>query len=82
MNCSFFSSFDAVCAEVLAGKSVRAATISSSSSAPPPPPPKSAHYHNTKTDHQPISRKAKAESKPRFAPELDGLNCFETLISC
>uniref|UniRef100_A0A3B6BWU5 Uncharacterized protein n=1 Tax=Triticum aestivum TaxID=4565 RepID=A0A3B6BWU5_WHEAT len=27
-----------------------------------------------------VAGKQRAQLKPRFAPELDGLNCFETLV--
>ncbi|PSS11262.1 Apical endosomal glycoprotein [Actinidia chinensis var. chinensis] len=80
---SIFSSFDAVCAEFL-GQSIKASlpgrlqsnqlsrelkdTVNNSS----PPPPASSY-----TRSRPQQQKAAA----RFAPELDGLFCFETLVS-
>ncbi|KAL7111059.1 hypothetical protein ACP275_05G064200 [Erythranthe tilingii] len=79
MNYSLFSSFDAVLPELL-GCSVRV----------PPVQPAAADdkkidcRRSEKTPPQPIKPSkvvgAVSSSGPRFAPELDGLNCFETLI--
>ncbi|KAI3469069.1 hypothetical protein Pfo_025732 [Paulownia fortunei] len=80
MNYSIFSSFEAAYAELL-WKSVRAAR--SSSSSPPPESGDGTKEINHRSEEQ-VIRKPKhskvGESAPRFAPELDGLNCFETLI--
>ncbi|KAL2233149.1 UNVERIFIED_CONTAM: hypothetical protein Sindi_1494900 [Sesamum indicum] len=81
MNYSIFSSFDAVCAELL-GYSV---------TAPRSGPPKSADGIAKKIDHVASAKQVRPKTKgsktggvsaaPRLAPELDGLNCFETLVS-
>ncbi|KDP25224.1 hypothetical protein JCGZ_20380 [Jatropha curcas] len=73
---SIFSSFDALCAELL-GQTIKSSFASATSyrllrnpeqrtSSPP---------QETNQRHQQPLR------PPRFAPELDGLNCFETLIN-
>lgn len=70
MNYSIMSSFEAACAEMLGWSSSTKPSSSSSSSSPPTPIPK--------TGGQP---KLGGAAVGRFAPEFDGLNCFETLIS-
>ncbi|KAF7151528.1 hypothetical protein RHSIM_Rhsim02G0253700 [Rhododendron simsii] len=71
---SIFSSLDAVCAEIL-GQSVRASLK---------PSAWSKCDGGVKSHQQ--SREIKTTENnsgaaARFAPELDGLNCFETLVS-
>ncbi|KAG5563588.1 hypothetical protein RHGRI_006134 [Rhododendron griersonianum] len=100
---SIFSSFDAVCAEIL-GQSVRASLKPSSwckcdggvkshqpsreitttennsgnsSTTEGKPSPSPAAAACTRRSRQQQQKGAAA----RFAPELDGLNCFETLVS-
>lgn len=86
-----FSSFDAVCAEML-GQTVRASfpsiakgsgntaagagiDVSKKQQQGDSIPP-SVFVRKNKQQQQEQQRRA-----PRFAPELDGLNCFETLVS-
>ncbi|KAL7213990.1 hypothetical protein ACSBR1_026422 [Camellia fascicularis] len=83
MSMSLFSSFDALCAEYLGQKvglswaKERKVDLDSS-----------AVDHRKKTSSPMIvkesSNKSKEEGKqqrrPRFAPELDGVNCFETIV--
>ncbi|KAH7839878.1 hypothetical protein Vadar_009896 [Vaccinium darrowii] len=95
---SIFSSFDAVCAELL-GQRVKASLPSSSSWNKCEGGVKS-HQSSTEiqlntssiTEAKSSSPAAAAYTKStgkqqqqkraaRFAPELDGLNCFETLVS-
>ncbi|KAL7149765.1 hypothetical protein ABFS83_05G062800 [Erythranthe nasuta] len=80
MNYSLFSSFDAVLPELL-GCSVRVPPvqpaaddkrIESRRSEKTPP--------QIKNQIKPSKVAGAVSSGPRFAPELDGLNCFETLI--
>ncbi|XP_047319405.1 uncharacterized protein LOC124922738 [Impatiens glandulifera] len=85
---SMFSSFDALCAEVMGhsfknsfpslknnpvsnGDQQRSEEANMKGKPSPPPPP---------TADGTGGRKKKVVSA-RFAPELDGLNCFETLVS-
>ncbi|KAE8663297.1 Detected protein of unknown function [Hibiscus syriacus] len=76
---SIFSSFDALCAEFL-GQAFRPFFASSST-----------HKHDgisrlvsepdmKKNQQANVDKKPRAAA-PRFAPELDGLHCFETLVS-
>ncbi|CAK9310829.1 unnamed protein product [Citrullus colocynthis] len=79
---SMFSFFDAFAAELLLGKFVRdsssvpsftpnnGGSASSAASASPKSLPNKKHEANSKN----------SSMKPRFALELDGLNCFETLV--
>ncbi|GMP70738.1 hypothetical protein CsSME_00029461 [Camellia sinensis var. sinensis] len=83
MSMSLFSSFDALCAEYLGQKVgfswAKARKVDLDSS---------AVGHGKKTSSPMIvkesSNKSKEEGKqqrrPRFAPELDGVNCFETIV--
>ncbi|KAK8512009.1 hypothetical protein V6N13_073844 [Hibiscus sabdariffa] len=79
---SIFSSFDALCAEFL-GKAVRpffaSAThkdaISSSVSG------SVGLVSQDMKKNQQGNVEKKQRPAPRFAPELDGLHCFETLVS-
>ncbi|KAH6830834.1 hypothetical protein C2S53_004091, partial [Perilla frutescens var. hirtella] len=77
MNYSIFSSFEAACAELL-GCSIK-------SSASPPPNPAARGGDATSTSSYPSQNQStkpkhkKPAGAARFAPELDGLNCFETL---
>ncbi|XVE58179.1 hypothetical protein DITRI_Ditri04bG0149600 [Diplodiscus trichospermus] len=81
---SIFSSFDALCAEFL-GQAVRFSVA--------PTPNKDGNSFllssrgltNKTTENIKKKQEGNVEKKlqraPRFAPELDGLNCFETLVS-
>ncbi|KAG6684684.1 hypothetical protein I3843_12G075500 [Carya illinoinensis] len=87
---SMFSSFDAVCAELL-GQTVRASfpSIAKGSSNTTAAPAASIDMSKKQQqgDSLPTPAFVKKDKKqqqrraPRFAPELDGLNCFETLVS-
>ncbi|KAE8721671.1 Detected protein of unknown function [Hibiscus syriacus] len=76
---SIFSSFDALCAEFL-GQALRPFFASYSThkrdgiSRLVPEP-------DMKKDQQANVDKSQRAAAPRFAPELDGLHCFETLVS-
>lgn len=101
---SIFSSFDAVCAEIL-GQSVRASLKPSSWSKCDGGVKSHQQSREIKTKENNSGNSSTTEGKPsappaaaactrrrsrqqqqkgaaaRFAPELDGLNCFETLVS-
>ncbi|KAG2680640.1 hypothetical protein I3843_11G108700 [Carya illinoinensis] len=84
---SMFSSFDAVCAELL-GQTVRTSFSSIAKGTSNAAAAASSIDASKKQqgDAQPPPACAKKEIRPRqrvprFAPELDGLNCFETLVS-
>ncbi|KAL3738428.1 hypothetical protein ACJRO7_019893 [Eucalyptus globulus] len=82
---SMFSSFDALCAEFL-GQAVGSSFFASAAAARSAP--RSAPSDERAAEGARKSREAKPpqaasgrRSVPRFAPELDGLNSFETLVS-
>lgn len=74
-----FSLFDAFAAEFLLGNFVRASssvpsfTPNNNNASPAVPKPLPS-----KKEEEPKSKNSLM--KPRFALELDGLNCFETLV--
>ncbi|KAK8497169.1 hypothetical protein V6N13_026900 [Hibiscus sabdariffa] len=76
---SIFSSFDALCAEFW-GQAIRPSFASSTQSA-------AKAVTTNKVLSQDMNRKQqgnvekKQQRAPRFALELDGLHCFETLVS-
>ncbi|KAG2680639.1 hypothetical protein I3760_11G107600 [Carya illinoinensis] len=80
MNSMIFTSFDAVCAELL-GQKGRSDTAASSIDV------NKKQQGDSQSHGPPLATYVKEEKQPqqrrslRFAPELDGLNCFETLIS-
>lgn len=80
---SMFSSFDALCAELL-GQSVRA-SLSSFAKGSSHAAASVDASKKQQGDSQPppacIKKERQQQRAPRFAPELDGLNCFETLVS-
>ncbi|OAY59733.1 hypothetical protein MANES_01G055000v8 [Manihot esculenta] len=76
---SIFSSFDALCAEFLS-QTIRSRSSNFAS----------ATTHDLITKPQQSSSLQSTEDRkreqpprkaPRFAPELDGLNCFETIVN-
>ncbi|TXG50769.1 hypothetical protein EZV62_023293 [Acer yangbiense] len=81
---SIFSSFDAFSAELL-GQKVRvsfAPTTTCSSTNATQKNNNNNLQSQESTKDVAINKKTStsSSSKPRFAPELDGLNCFETLV--
>ncbi|XAR70113.1 hypothetical protein NMG60_11026871 [Bertholletia excelsa] len=82
---SIFSSFDAACAEFL-GQTVKV-SFTSSLRREPKETQITSNLSGKEGNSPPAvaactSRRSQQEkASPRFAPELDGLNCFETLIS-
>ncbi|KAJ0104708.1 hypothetical protein Patl1_17389 [Pistacia atlantica] len=83
---SMFSSFDAFSAEFL-GQKVRASFVSATKKVNNMQSESKDSTRVNKTSHMekkqeggPSSSKA-SSGKARFAPELDGLNCFETIVS-
>ncbi|KAL4651229.1 hypothetical protein ACB092_01G144200 [Castanea dentata] len=92
---SMFSSFDALCAEFL-GQKVRATFPSVTKVDRSNNIPAQRHddgvlnkatdnvnkrQHGDPSSSQPGSVRKDQQKTPRFALELDGLNCFETLVS-
>ncbi|PON61136.1 Avr9/Cf-9 rapidly elicited protein [Trema orientale] len=86
---SLFSSFDALCAEILSGKNLKTSFASSSSSSSSTAMNNKAMEITTaigKQDQassgsQPSDRtQQKIGSSPRLALEFDGLHCFETFV--
>ncbi|KAL4340195.1 hypothetical protein GQ457_08G035380 [Hibiscus cannabinus] len=69
---SMFSSFDALCAEFW-GQAIRPHFVSSTQSA--------AKVSQDMNRKQQGNLEKKQQRAPRFAPEQDGLHCFETLVS-
>ncbi|CAN6585746.1 unnamed protein product [Malus baccata var. baccata] len=80
---SMFSSFDALCAEFLSQR------VRSSFPTHQPKGTVAVPSNNTistakqegNMESSPEAKKQSRRSPPRFAVELDGLNCFETLVS-
>ncbi|KAB2093654.1 hypothetical protein ERO13_A02G099100v2 [Gossypium hirsutum] len=84
---SIFSSFDALCAEFL-GQSVRPSFASNSMNKGAADSFVNSRWGTNKLSSEPMKKKQdgnvekkKKQRAPRFAPELDGLNCFETIVS-
>ncbi|KAH1114619.1 hypothetical protein J1N35_007997 [Gossypium stocksii] len=83
---SIFSSFDALCAEFL-GQSVRPSFASNSMNKGAADSFVNSRWGTNKLSSEPMQKKQernvekKKQRAPRFAPELDGLNCFETIVS-
>ncbi|XP_022159727.1 uncharacterized protein LOC111026066 [Momordica charantia] len=78
---SMFSLFDAFAAELLMAKTFRASSSfapNNGSGGSVKSPPSNAAPDNLE---QPKSNKNSLLRPPRLAPEFDGLNCFETLVS-
>ncbi|GMI95334.1 hypothetical protein like AT1G32928 [Hibiscus trionum] len=75
---SIFSSFDALCAEFL-GQTIRPSFAS------PTEKPGIGLFCGKVSEDMNKKQQGNVEKKqqraPRFAPELDGLHCFETLVS-
>ncbi|XVF10283.1 hypothetical protein REPUB_Repub07fG0169400 [Reevesia pubescens] len=80
---SIFSSFDALCAEFL-GQAVKP-SFASATNKDGNSLFSSRGVTNKVTETMKKKQEGNIEKKqqraPRFAPELDGLNCFETLVS-
>ncbi|KAK8530882.1 hypothetical protein V6N13_030814 [Hibiscus sabdariffa] len=76
---SIFSSFDALCAEFL-GQAIRPSFASSTQNAGEVVVTNKVLSQDTSRKQQGNLEK-KQQRAPRFAPELDGLHCFETLVS-
>ncbi|EOY23838.1 hypothetical protein QQP08_010367 [Theobroma cacao] len=81
---SIFSSFDAFCAEFL-GQAIRP-SFASTTNKDGNSFLGSRGVTNKVTENMKKKQEGNVEKKqqvkaPRFAPELDGLNCFETLVS-
>ncbi|KAB2608958.1 hypothetical protein D8674_012126 [Pyrus ussuriensis x Pyrus communis] len=80
---SMFSSFDALCAEFL-GQRVKSSFPTQqlkSTAAVPSNNTISTAKQEGNMESLPEAKKQSRRSPPRFAVELDGLNCFETLVS-
>ncbi|KAG2314860.1 hypothetical protein Bca4012_065666 [Brassica carinata] len=73
---SMFSAFDALFAELMVGKNLLASSFNATTTAKPSPTQKRAQK-NEKTSDNKIGL---VQKTPRFALELDGLHCFETIV--
>lgn len=73
---SMFSAFDALFVELM-GKNLLVSSFKTTSTAPKPAAPQT----QTQTKEKARSNKMGFVQKtPRFALELDGLHCFETIV--
>ena len=81
---SIFSSFDALCADFL-GQAVRPSFASTTNKDCNSFFLSSRGLTNKMTENMKKKQEGNVEKKQqratRFAPELDGLNCFETFVS-
>ncbi|CAN6713386.1 unnamed protein product [Malus baccata var. baccata] len=82
---SLFSSFDALCAEVL-GQMVKSSfpahQLKSTAAVPSSNTVNIAKQEgNMESSPEARVKKQSRRTPPQFAVELDGLNCFETLVS-
>ncbi|KAJ8774711.1 hypothetical protein K2173_017157 [Erythroxylum novogranatense] len=87
---SLFSSFDALCAEFTYGKKLSLSLDSGSTTASIPSKDAAAVVDSSIRKSSPSDRNNKpspcpsqskrSSMKPRFAPELDGVNCFESIV--
>ncbi|PIA56170.1 hypothetical protein AQUCO_00700490v1 [Aquilegia coerulea] len=87
---SIFSSFDVLCGEFFLHQKVGFFQSSSSSSSTATSINKVVDVKNTQSSQNERSSEGNSQASkpsqqkqrrgPRFAPELDGLNCFETII--
>ncbi|KAE8710716.1 Detected protein of unknown function [Hibiscus syriacus] len=75
---SIFSSFDALCAEFL-GQALK--PFFASSTTHKDGISRLVSEQDMKKKQQGNVEKKNRAAAPRFAPELDGLHCFETLVS-
>ncbi|KAG8381588.1 hypothetical protein BUALT_Bualt06G0137100 [Buddleja alternifolia] len=88
MSMSIFSSFEALCAESSFGQKVGFSWPYSNSNTNKKEPAAVKIDDDLKkgkevnSSFQPTTTKKKPENRrrPRFAPELDGLHCFETIL--
>ncbi|KAB1205204.1 hypothetical protein CJ030_MR7G021968 [Morella rubra] len=80
MMMSMFSSFDALCAESYGQK----VSLSMGPTKEPKPKPKERAPEGYSTPPKHCSGQRQPQEKqqrmPRFAPELDGVHCFETIV--
>lgn len=82
---SIFSSFDALCAESVGQKVVFSWASSSNKGVPSQWISEKFHEVKKGKEVNDSSQTKKSEGRlparrPRFAPELDGVHCFETII--
>ncbi|XVF12835.1 hypothetical protein REPUB_Repub08aG0154400 [Reevesia pubescens] len=82
---SMFSSFDVLCAEFLGQAVTRTPTFASTTNKDCMSflsgRVEANKVRETMKKRQEGNVEKKQQRAPRFAPELDGLNCFETLVS-
>ncbi|OAY59734.1 uncharacterized protein LOC122723369 [Manihot esculenta] len=76
---SIFSSFDALCGELL-GQAIRFRS-SDFASATTHDLIKKPQQSSSLPSTEDSKREQPPSKAPRFAPELDGLNCFETIVN-
>ncbi|KAK9063125.1 hypothetical protein SSX86_016995 [Deinandra increscens subsp. villosa] len=79
MLMSIFSSIDAFCAESMRRK----LPITTSKHSSPTETPKTEEDHRSNqlpSSSSSVKKPPEREIGPRFAPEFDGVNCFETIV--
>ncbi|KAG5388875.1 hypothetical protein IGI04_030416 [Brassica rapa subsp. trilocularis] len=75
---SMFSAFDALFAELMVGKNLMASSFNATATTKPASPQTQTQVQkNEKTTNK---RTGLMQKTPRFALELDGLHCFETIV--
>ncbi|XP_018451120.1 uncharacterized protein LOC108822515 [Raphanus sativus] len=71
---SMFSAFDALFAELMVGKNLLAYSFSATATNKP------AALQKQAQENEKASNISLGQKTPRFALELDGLHCFETIV--
>uniref|UniRef100_A0A2K2CDF7 Uncharacterized protein n=1 Tax=Populus trichocarpa TaxID=3694 RepID=A0A2K2CDF7_POPTR len=77
---SMFSSFDALCAELL-GQKVRSSLALTTMDCNTKRVGEDKLIKNREGSSSRSLARKQEKKVPRFAPELDGLNCFETIVN-
>ncbi|XP_018488360.1 uncharacterized protein LOC108859020 [Raphanus sativus] len=72
---SMFSAFDALFVELM-GKNLMVSSLNATSAATPKP----AVLQTQKQEENASNKMGLVQKTPRFALELDGLHCFETIV--
>nr|GMC68428.1 AF211539_1 Avr9/Cf-9 rapidly elicited protein 65 [Ipomoea batatas] len=74
---SLFSSFEVLCADSFGVKLQQTGSESKTA-----PPPSAAAGGSNKSGEVPTpqAKRPQQQRRPRFAPEFDGVHCFETVI--
>ncbi|CAN6882496.1 hypothetical protein Bca4012_072382 [Brassica carinata] len=73
---SMFSAFDALFVELM-GKNLMVSSLNATSTATPKP---AVLQKQTQKEENASNKISLVQKTPRFALELDGLHCFETIV--